>query len=125
MKTDDLCINTIRMLALDTVQKANSGHPGMPLGAAPAAYVLWTKFMRFNPASPRWADRDRFLLSAGHASSLLYAVLHLTGFDISLEELKNFQEIARCLNPRHANFCGRQGLHHRRPLAPPKTLPEH
>jgi transketolase len=104
MKTDDLCINTIRMLALDTVQKANSGHPGMPLGAAPAAYVLWTKFMRFNPASPRWADRDRFLLSAGHASSLLYAVLHLTGFDISLEELKNFRQWGS-KTPGHPELC--------------------
>ena len=72
MKTDDLYINTIRMLALDMVQKANSGHPGMPLGAAPTAYVLWSRFMRFNPGNPSWADRDRFVLSAGHASSLLF-----------------------------------------------------
>jgi transketolase len=104
MRTEDLGINTIRMLALDMVQKANSGHPGMPLGAAPAAYVLWTKFMRFNPASPLWADRDRFLLSAGHASSLLYAVLHLSGFDISLEDLKNFRQWGS-KTPGHPELC--------------------
>ena len=89
---DQLCINTIRMLAVDAVQKANSGHPGMPMGAAPMAYVLWTRFLRINPANPRWPDRDRFVLSAGHGSMLLYSLLHLTGYDLPLEELKNFRQ---------------------------------
>jgi transketolase len=108
MKTDELCINTIRMLALDMVQKANSGHPGMPLGAAPAAYVIWTRFMRFSPANPWWADRDRFVLSAGHASSLLYACLHLTGHDLSMEELKNFRQWGSKTpgHPEHCIPCG-------------------
>jgi transketolase len=89
---DQLCINTIRALAIDAVQKANSGHPGLPLGAAPMAYVLWTRFLRHNPANPKWENRDRFLLSAGHGSMLLYALLHLTGYDLSLDELKNFRQ---------------------------------
>ncbi len=89
---DELCINTIRMLAVDAVQKANSGHPGMPMGAAPMAYVLWTRFLRHNPANPTWPNRDRFVLSAGHGSMLLYSLLHLTGYDLSLEELKNFRQ---------------------------------
>ena len=89
---DQLCINTIRTLTLDAVQKANSGHPGLPLGAAPMAYVLWTRFMRYNPRNPKWENRDRFLLSAGHGSMLLYSLLHLTGYDLSLEEIKNFRQ---------------------------------
>ena len=89
---DQLCINTIRALAIDAVQKANSGHPGLPLGAAPMAYVLWTRFLRHNPKNPKWENRDRFLLSAGHGSMLLYALLHLTGYDLSLDELKNFRQ---------------------------------
>ncbi|HKR22947.1 MAG TPA: transketolase [Pyrinomonadaceae bacterium] len=89
---DQLCINTIRTLSLDAVQKANSGHPGLPLGAAPMAYVLWTRFMRHNPRNPKWENRDRFLLSAGHCSMLLYSLLHLTGYDLSLDELKNFRQ---------------------------------
>ncbi|MEW5723027.1 MAG: transketolase [Thermodesulfobacteriota bacterium] len=89
---DQLCINTLRMLAVDMVEKAKSGHPGMPLGAAPMAYVLWTKFLRFNPANPQWPDRDRFILSAGHGSALLYALLHLCGYDLPLEELRNFRQ---------------------------------
>ena len=90
---DQLCINTIRTLSLDAVQKANSGHPGLPLGMAPAAYVLWTKFLRHNPKNPKWFNRDRFLLSAGHGSMLLYSLLHLTGYDLPLEELKNFRQL--------------------------------
>jgi transketolase len=90
---DQLCINTIRTLSLDAVQKANSGHPGLPLGMAPAAYVLWTKFLRHNPKNPKWFNRDRFILSAGHGSMLLYSLLHLTGYDLSLEELKNFRQL--------------------------------
>ncbi len=104
MKMDELCINTIRMLALDMVQRANSGHPGMPLGAAPSAHVLWSRFIRCNPASPYWADRDRFVLSAGHASALLYSVLHLAGFDISLEELRNFRQWGS-KTPGHPELC--------------------
>jgi len=89
---DQLCINTIRFLAVDAVQKANSGHPGMPMGAAPLAYLLWTRFLKHSPAHPGWFDRDRFVLSAGHASMLLYALLHLTGYDLPLEEIKRFRQ---------------------------------
>ena len=89
---DQLCINTIRALTLDAVQKAESGHPGLPLGAAPMAYVLWTRFMRHDPRNPKWENRDRFLLSAGHGSMLLYSLLHLTGYDLPLDELKNFRQ---------------------------------
>jgi len=100
---DQLCINTIRMLAVDAVQKANSGHPGMPMGAAPMAYVLWTRFVRHNPANPQWPNRDRFVLSAGHGSMLLYSLLHLTGYDLSLEELKNFRQWGS-KTPGHPEF---------------------
>ncbi|HEY9405286.1 MAG TPA: transketolase [Pyrinomonadaceae bacterium] len=89
---DQLCINTIRTLSLDAVQRAESGHPGLPLGAAPMAYVLWTRFLRHNPRNPKWQNRDRFLLSAGHGSMLVYALLHLTGYDLPLEELKQFRQ---------------------------------
>ncbi|MFB0537853.1 MAG: transketolase [Anaerolineae bacterium] len=89
---DQLCINTIRTLAMDAVQKANSGHPGMPMGAAPMAYVLWTRFLKHNPTNPHWPDRDRFVLSAGHGSMLLYSLLHLTGYDLPLEELQDFRQ---------------------------------
>jgi len=89
---DDLCINTIRTLAMDAVERAKSGHPGMPMGAAPMAYVLWTRFLRHNPSDPAWPNRDRFVLSAGHGSMLLYALLHLTGYDLSLDELRNFRQ---------------------------------
>jgi transketolase len=89
---DQRCINTLRFLAADAVQKANSGHPGMPLGAASMAYVLWTQHLRHEPADPRWADRDRFVLSAGHGSMLLYALLHLTGYDLPLSELQSFRQ---------------------------------
>src|SRR6187455_3872098 len=90
---DQLCINTIRTLSLDAVQKAHSGHPGLPLGMAPAAYVLWTKFLRHNPKNPKWFGRDRFLLSAGHGSMLIYSLLHLTGYNLSLDELKDFRQL--------------------------------
>jgi transketolase len=89
---DQLCVNTIRTLAIDSVQKANSGHPGMPMGMADAAYVLWTQFLRYNPKNPDWFNRDRFVLSAGHGSMLLYALLHLTGYDLPLEQLKQFRQ---------------------------------
>lgn len=89
---DRRTINTIRCLAIDAVERADSGHPGMPMGAAPMAYVLWTRFLKHNPADPEWPDRDRFVLSAGHGSMLLYALLHLTGYDLPMEELKNFRQ---------------------------------
>ncbi|HEY6007280.1 MAG TPA: transketolase, partial [Geobacteraceae bacterium] len=89
---DVLCINTIRFLAVDAVEKANSGHPGLPLGAAPMAYVLWQRHLRHNPANPAWFDRDRFVLSAGHGSMLLYSLLHLTGYALPLEELQRFRQ---------------------------------
>src|SRR5678816_871386 len=89
---DQLCIDTIRFLSVDAVQKADSGHPGMPLGAAPMAYVLWTRFLRHHPANPHWTDRDRFVLSAGHGSMLLYSLLHLTGYDLSLDDIKQFRQ---------------------------------
>jgi transketolase len=89
---DDLCINTIRFLSVDAVQKANSGHPGLPMGAAPMAYVLWTRFLKYNPANPNWFDRDRFVLSAGHGSMLLYSLLHLTGYDLPLAQIKQFRQ---------------------------------
>src|ERR687893_411570 len=89
---DRLCVNTIRTLSLDAVQRAESGHPGLPLGAAPMAYVLWTRHLRHNPRNPAWAGRDRFLLSAGHGSMLLYSLLHLTGYDLSLDELMSFRQ---------------------------------
>lgn len=89
---DELCVNTIRTLSMDAVQAAESGHPGMPMGMADAAYVLWTQFLKHDPSHPDWYDRDRFILSAGHGSMLLYSLLHLTGYDLSLEELKNFRQ---------------------------------
>ncbi|MDQ3021194.1 MAG: transketolase [Bacteroidota bacterium] len=90
---EELSINTIRLLSVDAVQKANSGHPGMPMGAAPMAYTLWTKYLNFDPKNPDWANRDRFILSAGHGSMLLYSLLYLTGYDLSLEDLKNFRQL--------------------------------
>jgi transketolase len=89
---EDLCINTIRFLSADAVQQANSGHPGMPMGAAAMAYTLWTKYLKFNPKDPLWFDRDRFVLSAGHGSMLLYSLLYLTGYDLPLDELKRFRQ---------------------------------
>jgi transketolase len=88
---DTLCVNTIRFLSVDAVENAKSGHPGMPMGAAPMAYVLWTRHLKHNPANPSWFDRDRFVLSAGHASMLLYSLLHLTGYDLSLEQIRHFR----------------------------------
>jgi transketolase len=89
---DELCINTIRCLSIDAVQKAKSGHPGMPMGMAPAAYHLWTRHLRHNPHDPKWVTRDRFVLSAGHGCTLLYSLLHLTGYDLPLDELKSFRQ---------------------------------
>jgi transketolase len=89
---DQLCINTLRFLAVDAVQKAGSGHPGLPLGAAPMAYTLWTRWLKHNPRNPRWFDRDRFVLSAGHGSALLYGLLHLTGYDLALDQIERFRQ---------------------------------
>src|SRR4029079_8582428 len=89
---DNLCINAIRMLSIDAVQKANSGHPGMPMGAATMAYILWTRHLRHNPRNPSWPDRDRFVLSAGHASMLLYSLLFLTGYDLTMGDLEQFRQ---------------------------------
>jgi transketolase len=97
---DNECINTLRFLSVDAVQKADSGHPGMPMGAASMAYVLWTRFLKHNPANPDWFDRDRFVLSPGHGSMLLYSLLHLTGYDLPLEQIKQFREWGS-LTPGH------------------------
>src|SRR5918998_4317855 len=91
-KIEALSVDAIRALSMDAVQKANSGHPGTPMALAPAAYTIFTKFLRHNPENPLWPDRDRFVLSAGHASMLLYSALHLTGYDLSLDDLKNFRQ---------------------------------
>ena len=89
---DTESINTLRFLSIDEVQAANSGHPGLPLGTAPLMYTIWDRFMKYNPENPNWFDRDRFVLSPGHGSALLYAMLHLAGYDLSLEDLKNFRQ---------------------------------
>ena len=102
-RLDNLCINTIRCLCIDAVQKANSGHPGTPLGAAAEVYVLWDRYLKHNPRDPRWFNRDRFVLSAGHASMLLYSLLHLTGYDLSLEDIKNFRQKGS-LTPGHPEY---------------------
>jgi transketolase len=106
---DKLCVNTIRMLAVDAVQKANSGHPGMPMGDAPMAYVLWSKFLKNNPKNPGWHNRDRFVLSAGHGSMLLYSLLHLTGHGISLNDIKNFRQWGS-RTPGHPEYCVECGI---------------
>jgi transketolase len=110
--TDELsqkAINTIRFLAIDAIEKANSGHPGMPMGCAPAAHVLWSKHLRFNPQEPRWANRDRFILSAGHGSMLLYAMLHLTGYDVTMDDLKQFRQWGS-RTPGHPEFHDTDGV---------------
>src|SRR3954470_1264281 len=100
---DQLSINTIRVLSIDMVQNANSGHPGLPMGAAPMAYMLWTRFLKHNPHDPKWPDRDRFVLSAGHGCALLYSLLHLTGYDLPMEELKRFRQ-AGSKTPGHPEY---------------------
>ncbi len=108
-RIDDLCINTIKMLAVDAVEKAQSGHPGMPLGDAAMAYVLWTKALKANPKNPLWQNRDRFVLSAGHGSMLLYSLLHLTGYNISLDDLKNFRQWGSA-TPGHPEISREHGI---------------
>jgi len=105
----ELAINTIRTLSMDAVQKANSGHPGLPMGAAPMAYALWMKHMRFNPRNPHWPNRDRFVLSAGHGSMLLYSLLHLTGYDVTLDDIKNFRQLGSN-TPGHPEFGDTPGV---------------
>jgi len=100
---DRTIVNTIRALAMDAVQKANSGHPGMPMGMAEAAYVLWSRFLKHHPANPQWPDRDRFLLSAGHGSMLLYSLLHLSGYDLPMSQLKNFRQWGS-ITPGHPEY---------------------
>lgn len=102
-KLDELCINTIRFLSVDGVQKANSGHPGMPMGAAPIGYTVWTKYLKHNPRNPKWFNRDRFVLSAGHGSMLLYSLLHLTGYDLTLDDLKQFRQFGS-RTPGHPEY---------------------
>jgi len=106
---DDLRINAIRFLAVDAVQQANSGHPGLPLGAAAAAFALWTRHLRFNPADTAWFDRDRFVLSAGHGSALLYALLHLTGYDLTIDDLKAFRQLGS-RTPGHPEYHHTKGV---------------
>ena len=103
LEIDNLCVNTIRTLSIDAVQKANSGHPGAPMGLAPAAYVLWTRNLKHNPKNTDWHDRDRFVLSAGHASMLLYSLLYLTGYDVSLDDIKDFRQWGS-KTPGHPEF---------------------
>jgi transketolase len=106
---DELCVDTIRTLAIDAVQKAESGHPGLPLGAAPMAYVLWQRFLKHDPRDPKWADRDRFVLSAGHGCMLLYCLLHLTGYDLSMDDLKSFRQWGS-KTPGHPEYLDTPGV---------------
>jgi transketolase len=103
MSNDLKAVNALRGLALDAVAKAKEGHPGAPLGMAPMAYVLFTQIMRYNPKNPHWMGRDRFVLSAGHASMLLYGALHLTGYDLTVDDLKNFRQYGS-KTPGHPEF---------------------
>lgn len=102
-QTDQLAINTIRTLSIDAIEKAKSGHPGLPMGAAPMAYTLWTRFMNHNPSNPTWFNRDRFVLSAGHGSMLLYSLLHLSGYDVTMDDIKNFRQWGS-KTPGHPEF---------------------
>ncbi|UCD23381.1 MAG: transketolase [Gemmatimonadota bacterium] len=106
---DELCINTVRVLSMEAVQQANSGHPGAPMALAPITYILWTKHLRHNPKNPNWLARDRFVLSCGHASMLLYSLLHLTGYDLSLEDIKNFRQWGS-RTPGHPEFGATPGV---------------
>ncbi|MCC6944454.1 MAG: transketolase, partial [Thermomicrobiales bacterium] len=101
---EERAINTIRMLSVDAVQQANSGHPGLPMGAAGMAYVLWTEYLKHNPRNPSWPNHDRFVLSAGHGSALIYSLLHLTGYDLSLDEVKNFRQLGSKTPGHPENF---------------------
>jgi transketolase len=109
MKVDNLSINTLRVLSAEAVEKANSGHPGLPLGAAPMAYTLWGKVMNHNPENPNWMDRDRFILSAGHGSILLYSLLHLFGYGVNIDDIKNFRQIDSS-TPGHPEYGHTKGV---------------
>ncbi len=109
VELENLAINTIRSLSMDAVQKANSGHPGLPMGAAPLAYTLWTKHLRHNPKNPNWANRDRFVLSAGHGSMLLYSLLHLSGYAVSLDDIKSFRQFGSS-TPGHPEYGDTPGV---------------
>src|SRR6185436_3335156 len=102
-RLDELCINTVRTLAMDAVQAAESGHPGTPMALAPLAYVLWARHVKHNPADPSWPDRDRVVLSCGHASMLIYAALHLSGYDLPLDEIRKFRQW-KSKTPGHPEF---------------------
>ncbi len=106
---DALSVTSIRTLAIDAVEKANSGHPGMPMGAAPMAYTLWTRFMNQNPKNPHWFNRDRFVLSAGHGSALLYSMLHLAGYNVTIEDLKQFRQWGS-KTPGHPEYKHTEGV---------------
>ena len=109
MNKDQLTINTLRFLSAEAIQKAKSGHPGLPLGAAPAAYTLWAKNMKHNPSNPDWADRDRFVLSAGHGSALLYSLFHVFGYGTTIEDLKNFRQLDSH-TPGHPEYGAAKGI---------------
>ncbi|GAE44464.1 transketolase [Mesobacillus boroniphilus JCM 21738] len=100
---DMLSIDSIRTLSIDAIEKANSGHPGMPMGAAPMAYTLWTRYMNINPKNPEWFNRDRFVLSAGHGSMLLYSLLHLAGYNLTMDDIKQFRQWGS-KTPGHPEF---------------------
>ena len=106
---DNVCVNAIRMLSVDAIQKANSGHPGMPLGSAPIAYELWAHQMKHNGKNPAWANRDRFILSAGHGSAMLYSLLHFFGYGLTLDDLMNFRQDGS-LTPGHPEYCHTKGV---------------
>ncbi|MCP0888019.1 transketolase [Ligilactobacillus sp. WILCCON 0076] len=108
-KQDELCVNAIRMLSIDAIEKANSGHPGLPMDAAPMAYVLWTRYLKTYPKNPNWVDRDRFILSAGHGSALLYSLLHLSGYKVSAEDLQQFRQ-ENSLTPGHPEYGHTDGV---------------
>jgi transketolase len=112
---DDLSITTLRTLAMDAVQRADSGHPGTPMGLAPAAYVLWKRFMRHKPRNPKWFNRDRFVFSVGHASMLLYSVLPMCGYDVSLDEIRRFRQWGRGTPGHHEHGLTPGGGGHERP----------
>ena len=108
-KIENNVVNTIRVLSAETVQKANSGHPGLPLGAAPIAYAIWANQMKHSPKNLNWANRDRFILSAGHGSALIYSLFHLFGYGVSMDDLKNFRQLDS-LTPGHPEFGHTKGV---------------
>ena len=109
VELENACIDAIRVLAMDAVQKADSGHPGTPMALAPLAYVLWTRHLKYNPTDPHWTNRDRFILSCGHASMLLYSVFYLTGYELSLDDIKNFRQL-HSKTPGHPEYGHTPGI---------------